>query len=85
MVVLSPHFSTALLARDLTDATAAAPGTGMAADLDREFEYALTYDRDVVTRAAQSLLARSLRCVRARRPSTHPLRARLDAALTCWR
>ena len=49
VVVLGPHFSAALLARDLGDA---------GADLDRGFEYALTYDRDTVVRAAQALLTR---------------------------
>jgi len=49
VVVLSPHLSTALLARDLGD-------TGP--DLERMFEYALTYDRDVVTSAAHGLLSR---------------------------
>ncbi|MBJ7358342.1 EAL domain-containing protein [Nocardioides sp.] len=49
LVVLSPHFCTALLARDLGDD---------GPDLDRRFEYALTYRRDVVVDAAQALLAR---------------------------
>lgn len=49
VVVLSPHFGTALLARDLGD-------TGP--ELDRMFEYALTYQREVVTRAAHGLLSR---------------------------
>jgi EAL domain-containing protein (putative c-di-GMP-specific phosphodiesterase class I) len=49
IVVLSPHFSTALLARDLGD-------TGP--ERDRMFEYALTYQRPTVVRAAQSLLSR---------------------------
>ncbi|MGI9156112.1 MAG: sensor domain-containing phosphodiesterase [Marmoricola sp.] len=49
VVVLSPHFSAALLARDLGD-------TGP--DMDRMFEYALTYQRDTVTRAAHGLLSR---------------------------
>jgi len=49
VVVLSPHFSTALLARDLGD-----PGP----DMDRTFEYALTYRRDTVTAAAHQLLLR---------------------------
>ena len=49
IVVLSPHFSTALLARDLGDE---------GPDMDRMFEYALTYKRDVVVDAAQALLAR---------------------------
>lgn len=49
IVVLSPHYSAALLARDLGD-------TGP--DHERRFEYALTYQRDVVVPAAQRLLAR---------------------------
>ena len=49
VVVLSPHFSAALLARDLGDG---------GPDLDRTFEYALTYDRDTVVRAASALLSR---------------------------
>ncbi len=49
VTVLSPHFSAALLARDLHR------GDG---DADRGFEYALTYDRDAVVSATQNLLAR---------------------------
>ena len=49
VVVLGPHFAAALLARDLGD-------TGP--DLQRTFEYALTYDRDTVVRAAIALLTR---------------------------
>jgi EAL domain-containing protein (putative c-di-GMP-specific phosphodiesterase class I) len=49
IVVLSPHFSAALLAHDLGD-------TGP--DLDRRFAYALTYDRPTVIRAARELLSR---------------------------
>jgi DICT domain-containing protein len=49
VVILSPHFSAALLARDLGD-------TGP--DMDRTFEYALTYQRDTVVRAAHGLLSR---------------------------
>jgi diguanylate cyclase (GGDEF)-like protein/PAS domain S-box-containing protein len=49
VVVLSPHFSAALLARDLGDG---------GPDLDRTFEYALTYDRSTVIRAASALLSR---------------------------
>ncbi len=49
VVVLSPHFATALLARDLGE-------TGP--DLDRTFEYALTYDRATVVAAAHELLLR---------------------------
>jgi diguanylate cyclase (GGDEF)-like protein/PAS domain S-box-containing protein len=49
VTVLSPHFSAALLARDLGD-------TGP--ERERRFEYALTYDRDTVVRATSSLMAR---------------------------
>ncbi|RBY81009.1 diguanylate cyclase domain-containing protein [Blastococcus sp. TF02A-26] len=49
LAVLSPHFSAALLARDLGDD---------GPDAERRFEYALTYERDTVVRAASSLLAR---------------------------
>ncbi|WP_448614873.1 diguanylate cyclase domain-containing protein [Modestobacter sp. URMC 112] len=49
VVVLSPHFSAALLARDLHED---------GPDLDRTFEFALTYDRDTVVRAARALLGR---------------------------
>ena len=49
VTVLSPHFSTALLARDLGDS---------GPDLDRMFEYALTYERATVVEATRSLLAR---------------------------
>lgn len=49
LVVLSPHFCTALLARDLGDG---------GPEMERTFEYALTYERDTVVAAAQTLLAR---------------------------
>ena len=49
VVVVGPHFSAALLARDLGD-------TG--SDMNRTFEYALTYDRDTVVEAARDLLLR---------------------------
>ena len=49
VVVLSPHFSAALLARDL-----GYDGP----DMERMFEYALTYDRETVTRAAHELVSR---------------------------
>ena len=48
IVVLSPHFAAALLARDLGDDLP---------DLERRFEFALTYDRPVVAAAAEALLA----------------------------
>ncbi len=50
LVVLAPHFSAALLARDL--------GDDGAADGDRTFEYALTYQREAVVDAAAALLSR---------------------------
>ena len=49
VVVLAPHFAAALLARDLGDG---------GPDLERTFEYALTYRRDAVVRAACALLSR---------------------------
>ena len=49
VVVLGPHFSAALLARDLGDD---------GPDLERSFEYALTYDRATIVRAAHALLSR---------------------------
>jgi EAL domain-containing protein (putative c-di-GMP-specific phosphodiesterase class I) len=52
VTVLSPHFSTALLARDLGE-----DGPGM----DHMFEYALTYERATVVEATRSLLARVTR------------------------
>jgi DICT domain-containing protein len=50
VVVLGPHFSAALLARDRGD-------RGVP-DEERTFDYALTYDRDVVVDAARALLDR---------------------------
>jgi EAL domain-containing protein (putative c-di-GMP-specific phosphodiesterase class I) len=49
VIVLTPHFAAALLARDLGDS---------GPDLERTFEYALTYRRDVVVRAARALISR---------------------------
>ena len=51
VVVLAPHFSAALLARDLGD-------TGP--DAERAFEFALTYERAVGVAAAHALLTRVL-------------------------
>jgi diguanylate cyclase (GGDEF)-like protein len=59
VVVLGPHFSAALLARDLDDD---------GPDLERSFEYALTYDRDTVVRAAAALLSRVAPAVGGPRP-----------------
>lgn len=47
VVVVSAHFAGALVARDLGDA---------GPDLDRRFDYAITYDRELVLRAARSLM-----------------------------
>jgi EAL domain-containing protein (putative c-di-GMP-specific phosphodiesterase class I) len=47
VIVASPHFAGALVARDLAD-------TGP--DAGRRFTYALTYDRDLVLAAARALL-----------------------------
>ena len=44
--MIAPHFAAALLARDLGDS---------GPDLDRTFEYALTYRRDTCVRAACAL------------------------------
>ncbi len=72
VVVLSPHFSAALLARDLGDD---------GPDLDRTFEYALTYDRETVIRAAHALLTRvvprseSIPALAPERPAPSPLAA----------
>ena len=49
VTVLGPHFSGALLARDLGD---------VGVDGERTFEYALTYDRAVVVAATRSLMSR---------------------------
>ncbi|RKS75460.1 PAS domain S-box-containing protein/diguanylate cyclase (GGDEF)-like protein [Motilibacter peucedani] len=51
IAVLAPHFSAALLARDLGDG---------GPDMERTFEFALTYDRDVVADAAAALMSRVL-------------------------
>jgi diguanylate cyclase (GGDEF)-like protein len=59
VVVLGPHFSAALLARDLDDD---------GPDLERTFEYALTYDRDTVVRSAAALLSRVAPAVGGPRP-----------------
>jgi hypothetical protein len=49
LVVVAPHFAGALLARDRGDDVR---------DPERTFDYALTFDRDTVVRAAHSLLTR---------------------------
>jgi hypothetical protein len=49
VAVIGPHFAAAFVARDLGD-------TG--ADGDRRFEFFLTYERELVVRAARALMAR---------------------------
>jgi len=49
IVVVGPHFAACFAARDLGD---------RGPDLDRRFDFAVTYDRDLVVLAAQSLMAR---------------------------
>ncbi len=49
VVVLGPHFAAALVARDLDD-------TG--SELDRRFDFALTYERELVIQAAAALMQR---------------------------
>ncbi|MEP6979464.1 MAG: EAL domain-containing protein [Nakamurella sp.] len=51
IAVLAPHFAAALIAREV-------PTTRV--DEERSFEFALTYDRDVVEDAARSLMSRVL-------------------------
>ncbi len=63
MAVGAPHFAAALLARDLGDA---------GPDLERTFEYALTYQRDTVVRAANALLSRVAPRLPAPRQVPHP-------------
>ncbi|BBH69944.1 hypothetical protein ACTI_66290 [Actinoplanes sp. OR16] len=48
VIVLGPHRAAALVARDL--------GDDGGPDADRRFDFALTHDRDLVVRAARSLL-----------------------------
>lgn len=49
VAVVAPHFAALLAARDLGDG---------GPDLDRRFEFAVTYDRDLVIEAASALMAR---------------------------
>lgn len=51
VVVTTPHFAAALVARDLGDA---------GPDADRRFDFVVTYDRELVLAAARSLFARIL-------------------------
>jgi len=63
VAVVAPHFTAALLARDLGDA---------GPDLERTFEYALTYQRDTVVRAANALLSRVAPRLPAPQQVPHP-------------
>jgi EAL domain-containing protein (putative c-di-GMP-specific phosphodiesterase class I) len=49
VVVLSPHFGAAFVARDLGDS---------GPDLERRFDFALTHDRELVTEVARSMMRR---------------------------
>jgi EAL domain-containing protein (putative c-di-GMP-specific phosphodiesterase class I) len=49
VIVVAPHFAAAFVARDLGD---------NGPDLERRFEYTVTYDRNLVTNAARRLLSR---------------------------
>ena len=71
VIVIAPHFSAALLARDLGDS---------GPDLDRTFEYALTYRRDTCVRAASALLSRVVPAVTEARHPRRPRRRSLNAA-----
>jgi hypothetical protein len=51
VVVISPHFAGAFVGRDLHD-------DGL--DRDRRFDFFMTYERELVTRAARALMARLL-------------------------
>jgi diguanylate cyclase (GGDEF)-like protein/PAS domain S-box-containing protein len=66
LIVLAPHFSAALLARDLGD-------TGP--DAERHFEFALSYERSVVSAAAEALLSRVAPVETAREPAVLPAAA----------
>jgi DICT domain-containing protein len=56
VVVVAPHFAAAFVARDLEDD---------GPDLERAFDYVLTYDRELVLDAARSVMARALPLVTA--------------------
>ena len=50
VTVIAPHFAAAFVARDLGDTECA--------DMERRFDFCLTYDRDLAIEAARGLLAR---------------------------
>jgi EAL domain-containing protein (putative c-di-GMP-specific phosphodiesterase class I) len=49
VTVIDPHFAMAFVARDMGDA---------GADLDRRFDFAITYDRDLAVEAARAIMGR---------------------------
>ncbi len=49
VTVIDPHFAMAFVARDLGD---------KGADMDRRFDFAITYDRDLAVQAAQAMMGR---------------------------
>ena len=49
MAVIGPHFAGAFVARDLGDTDV---------DGDRRFDFFVTYERELVVRAARALMAR---------------------------
>jgi EAL domain-containing protein (putative c-di-GMP-specific phosphodiesterase class I) len=55
IVVVAPHFAAAFVARDLDE---------HGPDLERAFDYVLTYDREIVLEAARSVMSRALPLVR---------------------
>jgi EAL domain-containing protein (putative c-di-GMP-specific phosphodiesterase class I) len=59
VIVLGPHFAAALLARDLRQGTS---------ERKRTFEFALTYDREIVEHAARSAMSRIQRSPAAAHP-----------------
>jgi hypothetical protein len=54
VIVIAPHFAAAFVARDL--------GDDHADDMNRRFDFCLTYNRDLAVEAARALLARIAPC-----------------------
>lgn len=52
VIVLGPHFAAAFVAQDLGD---------NAPDMERRFDFVLTYERDIVVRAATAMMSRIAR------------------------
>ena len=49
MTVIAPHFAMAFVARELGDS---------GADMERRFDFAVTYDRELAIRAAEAMMRR---------------------------